>query len=217
MFLEGVCDRLRDGCGEFNAPADLVVGDLQLESLEDLSLDLGRSLGQRLAQVGKLLQLLRQLVVLGLLALGPDLGQRLLEGFLVSAKLGNALRNQLRLDPVLQCLHLCLDPALDLGDPLAQLRAGELAVLALAAGLGAQLLLEALKAQRPEDPLLEEAQDQPQQPVLAGRDELLIAVGLQGCGVAVAGGVLADVLGVTLAPLARHRHRSVPAAAANHP
>jgi hypothetical protein len=69
--LEGIGDCLRDGGRDLDPPAELVVGDLQIEGLEHLALDLGRRLGQRLGQVGDTGELAGQLLVFGLLALGP--------------------------------------------------------------------------------------------------------------------------------------------------
>ena len=51
--LEGIRDGLRHGCRQFNAALGLVVGNLQVERREHLSLELRRSLPQRLPQVSR--------------------------------------------------------------------------------------------------------------------------------------------------------------------
>ena len=63
-----------------------------------------------------------------------------------------------------------LDLAVKLADLLAHLGARELAVALLLAAVGLQLVDELLDPHRAEDPLLEESQHEPQDPVLAHRD-----------------------------------------------
>jgi hypothetical protein len=88
------------------------------------------------------LQLLRELLLLGLLPLGTEFREGVLEGFLLAAELGDPLRDQLRLDPPLEGGYLGLDLAVQFGDLLADPRACELAVAAPLAVVGAQLLVE---------------------------------------------------------------------------
>jgi len=49
--LEGIGDGLRDCCGEFDALLSFVVGDLQVECREYLTLDRGFGVPQRRAQI----------------------------------------------------------------------------------------------------------------------------------------------------------------------
>jgi hypothetical protein len=65
-------------------PFPLVVCDLKVEGLEDLALDLHRYGPECLGEVRDPLQLGDQLLILGLLPLGSDPGQRLLERLLLA-------------------------------------------------------------------------------------------------------------------------------------
>jgi hypothetical protein len=62
----GVSGNGADDGRDQDSPADFVVGNLQVEGLEDLALYLRRRLGQRPAQVGNPGELLGQLLVLHL-------------------------------------------------------------------------------------------------------------------------------------------------------
>jgi hypothetical protein len=70
-------------------------------------------------------QLFGQLLGFSLLTLGSDFGERLLEGLPLPTELGDPLGDQLGLDPILQGLDLRLDLAVELGDLVADSRAGD--------------------------------------------------------------------------------------------
>jgi hypothetical protein len=200
-ILEGICDGLRHGRGEFDAPLSFVVGDLQVECREYPTLNRGLGIPQRLAQVGDPRELLSQLLVFDLLTLGAYARQGLLQRLLLPAKLTDPLGDQLGLDPLLQGLDLRLDLAIQLGDLLADPRTGELAVSALVTMVSTKLFGELVETHRTEDPLFEEANYESLKPVLAHRDALLTAVGLKRRGRTVVGCVGAGVVVMALAAL----------------
>ena len=97
-----------------------------------------------LTEVREPRELLGEILVLSLLALGAHPGQRLLERLLLAAKLADPLGDQLGLDPLLERLHLRFDLALELGDLLADPGPGELSVAALIAIVVAKSCLASL-------------------------------------------------------------------------
>ena len=95
--MEGfrVLEGIRDGLGglpSVQRGAGLVVGDLQGELLEDLALDRHRGLTQGLCQLRDPLQLLRELLLLGVLLLAAEVGERGLERLLLAAELDGPRR-----------------------------------------------------------------------------------------------------------------------------
>ena len=115
------------------------------------------------------------------------------------AKLADALGDELRLDPTFERHDLRLDLSIEFAELLADAGSGELAASPLGAIVGLELLRELVEAHRAEDSLLEEAQDQALEPVLADRDALPAVVGLQGSRGSVGRRVGARVVVVALA------------------
>jgi AhpC/TSA family len=72
------------------------------------------------AQIRQACELRIELLVLGLLALGADLGQGVLKCLPLPTQFRDAFGDQLRFDPLLQRLDLGPDLAVELGDLLAQ-------------------------------------------------------------------------------------------------
>ncbi|HKG03140.1 MAG TPA: hypothetical protein VKB03_08150 [Conexibacter sp.] len=214
--LEGVGDGFGDGRGDLDAACGLVERDLEVERLEGLALGLARGVAELLAEVGDAREALGELVGFGVLLLDGDLGEGGLVGRLVGLQLGDAGGDGFRVDAGLDRLDLGLDAAVGIGDLLAQAGGGELAVTGAFAGRRAELLLQLVEAHRPEDPLLEEPQDDGEHGVLAEVDPLLAGVRVDRGGVAVAVGVGAGVVVVALAGLALHRERLVPGRAVGH-